>query len=285
MQAAGAATAQTRLSHRAPDAPESGVIGFISNFESCPPACIDCDGWPNVCGLLVSSPPAHSGTNSVRLDGFALTDIIRPVGYIGGKFIITAWTYIQSSTAGDAYFIAFNTYDPGATCYEWALQVKFDSLFDTVSNDAGGFITAPMLPLIREQWVRYTAIVDLGADRYWDYYGSVPLTSEYGGMPLGWTSNNAFMGTCHSPLPTIAAVNLFTNGADGQLFDDVSVLCYADMSTASGIGTLDIFDFLAFQDRFIAGDITADCDISTGHGVLDLFDVLCFREAFLSGCG
>ena len=54
--------------------------------------------------------------------------------------------------------------------------------------------------------------------------------------------------------------------------------CYADCDQST---TLDIFDFLCFQDLFAAGDPTADCD---GNTILDVFDFLCFQDAFATGC-
>ncbi|MFG0284939.1 MAG: choice-of-anchor tandem repeat NxxGxxAF-containing protein [Phycisphaerales bacterium JB039] len=54
--------------------------------------------------------------------------------------------------------------------------------------------------------------------------------------------------------------------------------CAAD---CDGSGTLDIFDFLCFQNLFALGDPAADCD---GSGVLDIFDFLCFQNAFGAGC-
>ncbi|MEQ8316087.1 MAG: GC-type dockerin domain-anchored protein [Phycisphaerales bacterium] len=55
--------------------------------------------------------------------------------------------------------------------------------------------------------------------------------------------------------------------------------CFADFD---GSGGLDIFDFLAFQNAFDAGDLAADCD---GDGSLTIFDFLCFQNAFDAGCG
>jgi hypothetical protein len=55
-------------------------------------------------------------------------------------------------------------------------------------------------------------------------------------------------------------------------------LCYAD---CDGNETLDVFDFLCFQDAFVQGDPYADCD---GNTVLDVFDFLCFQDAFVVGC-
>ncbi|MEQ8844323.1 MAG: GC-type dockerin domain-anchored protein [Phycisphaerales bacterium] len=54
--------------------------------------------------------------------------------------------------------------------------------------------------------------------------------------------------------------------------------CRADMD---GDGSLTIFDFLAFQNRFDAGDLAADFD---GDGSLTIFDFLSFQNEFDAGC-
>jgi hypothetical protein len=54
--------------------------------------------------------------------------------------------------------------------------------------------------------------------------------------------------------------------------------CYADCDLNQ---VFDIFDFLCFQDAFVAMDPYADCD---GNSVFDVFDFLCFQDAFVNGC-
>ncbi|MFI4883284.1 MAG: GC-type dockerin domain-anchored protein, partial [Phycisphaerales bacterium JB064] len=54
--------------------------------------------------------------------------------------------------------------------------------------------------------------------------------------------------------------------------------CIADID---GDGSLTIFDFLAFQNAFDAGDAIADFD---GDGSLTIFDFLAFQNAFDAGC-
>ena len=55
--------------------------------------------------------------------------------------------------------------------------------------------------------------------------------------------------------------------------------CYPD---CDGSGTLDIFDFLCFQNSFVLGEPYAcDCDPDPA---CDIFDFLCFQNAFVSGC-
>ena len=54
--------------------------------------------------------------------------------------------------------------------------------------------------------------------------------------------------------------------------------CRADID---GDGQLTIFDFLAFQNLFAAGDLRADFD---GDGQLTIFDFLQFQNEFAEGC-
>ncbi len=75
-------------------------------------------------------------------------------------------------------------------------------------------------------------------------------------------------------------------GADDAFLARFSIeSCFPDCTQASGVGVLDIFDFLCFQNSFVNGETYAcDCDTSTGVGVCDVFDFLCFQNAFVSGC-
>jgi hypothetical protein len=54
--------------------------------------------------------------------------------------------------------------------------------------------------------------------------------------------------------------------------------CPADLD---GDGELTFFDFLAFQNLFVAGDLRADFAFD---GRLDVFDFLEFQEQFRIGC-
>ena len=67
--------------------------------------------------------------------------------------------------------------------------------------------------------------------------------------------------------------------------DECESTCYADCDQTTGIGGLDIMDFVCFQTRFVSRDPYAcDCDTSTGPSVCDIFDFLCFQNAFVAGC-
>ena len=61
--------------------------------------------------------------------------------------------------------------------------------------------------------------------------------------------------------------------------------CYADCDQSTGVGVLDLIDFICFQSSFVKGEPYAcDCDTSTGPLVCDLIDFICFQGAFVSGC-
>jgi hypothetical protein len=72
-------------------------------------------------------------------------------------------------------------------------------------------------------------------------------------------------------LPTQALRTEFTFTVGGTV-------CYPDCDENE---TLDFFDFLCFQNAFLAQDPYADCD---QNGVFDFFDFLCFQNEFLAGC-
>ncbi len=105
------------------------------------------------------------------------------------------------------------------------------------------------------------------------------------GLPFGpadWTG--AYQWTLS--VPAGGQVQVFSSyGVNTDAVMGGPPPCYADCDTSTGVGVLDIFDFLCFGNRFSAGDPYAcDCDTSTGLGVCDIFDFLCFGNAFNAGC-
>ncbi|MEQ8316586.1 MAG: GC-type dockerin domain-anchored protein [Phycisphaerales bacterium] len=87
------------------------------------------------------------------------------------------------------------------------------------------------------------------------------------------------------PPPSTASASFWDIGTDGDLLLVQSLLfaagdtgCRADFD---GDGQLTIFDFLAFQNAFDAGDPLADFD---GDGSLTIFDFLAFQNEFDAGC-
>jgi hypothetical protein len=75
---------------------------------------------------------------------------------------------------------------------------------------------------------------------------------------------------------SFGGANLGMNDAFLAYF--ASGLCYPD---CDGSGMLDVFDFLCFQNVFLAADPYADCD---GDGMLSFQDFVYFQTEFLAGC-
>ena len=119
------------------------------------------------------------------------------------------------------------------------------------------------------------------------YWVRVAPSSPPGGCMM-WTSPPVSTGA-PTGIATNAGYNF--NGSSSSFWNKYEVQgtpassCYADCDTSTGIGVLDIFDFLCFGNRFSANDPYAcDCDTSTGVGVCDIFDFLCFGNEFNAGC-
>lgn len=106
------------------------------------------------------------------------------------------------------------------------------------------------------------------------------LVASFDSLPLPQT----FAGFVSKvPIARVVITPLGNNdGLNGM--DDVQVgidppACTADVNCD---GSLDILDFVEFQQRFLAADPVADCD---GNGQFNILDFVCFQAAFLAGCG
>jgi len=121
------------------------------------------------------------------------------------------------------------------------------------------------------------SIVDFlarGGDQY--PFNGAPFTT------IGISYQAALREYIETGLGGVITAEDYPVGGEGRIvIGDTVFVCYADCSVASGVGVLDIFDFLCFQDSFVAGNAYADCD---GNTVLDIFDFLCFQDAFVIGC-
>ena len=61
--------------------------------------------------------------------------------------------------------------------------------------------------------------------------------------------------------------------------------CYADLDQTTGVGVLDLLDFLRFQHLYFLNDpLACQVDRSTGPNHCDIFDFLAFQTEFVSGC-
>ena len=83
---------------------------------------------------------------------------------------------------------------------------------------------------------------------------------------------------CSKFLETVT-FDLYPLQEDALLARFGQAACYADCDPN---GVLDIFDFLCFQNSFVAGEPYA-CDCNPDPAC-DIFDFPCFQTAFVGGC-
>jgi choice-of-anchor B domain-containing protein len=101
------------------------------------------------------------------------------------------------------------------------------------------------------------------------WFDTYPLNDNYG-FDGAWTA-----------YPFLPSGTVIVNDRANGLFA-VDVIgdesCPADFN---GDGNLNILDFIAFQNAFIAADPKADCD---ANATLDILDFICFQGVFQAGC-
>jgi hypothetical protein len=106
----------------------------------------------------------------------------------------------------------------------------------------------------------------------------VTLASAQG---VGTAHGNAYFDDILADEPSVFTVGSQTgdgNVAGLVIFDS---RCAPDCDQSTGVGILDVFDFLCFQDAFVSMRPYADCD---ENGAFDVFDFLCFQDQFTLGC-
>ena len=182
----------------------------------------------------------------------------------GARLIMLAtWTDLQTADSWNAdlvYYSAAGTQVTGTipdpafqglalnTWYRWTTEFDFDTnaitLISIENIDTGDVFTHEPV----------------------DFY----LNGGMAGGLLPPTAVRMFAGSGTIPGNTVAF--------DNVVVEQISKTCYPD---CTGEGTLDIFDFLCFQDAFVQMDPYADC---TGEGTFDIFDFLCFQDEFVIGC-
>lgn len=102
------------------------------------------------------------------------------------------------------------------------------------------------------------------------------LVAAYNGSGGGTGIDIASVG-----LAEVRYVRISARAGQKADIDAVAVVRPACEADIDGNGVLDAFDFIAFQNLFVAGDGRADCD---GDGMLGFFDFLCFLNRFTEGC-
>ncbi len=233
-------------------------VGLVSDFQTG-----TTQGWTS--GTVNPNPP------TVLLGGHGPGDHVLEVVSTGGfgpggrlvTFNVQQWTgdYLAAGVAS----VSMDLNNVGTTDLDIRLAVT--GAGGPYSTNASVFLVAG------SGWTSF--VFPVGIDDW---------------TPVGGTSLNATLiavsafRILNSSAPAFAAVI----EAGDLLVDNITAegqACYPDCDTSTGVGTLDLFDFLCFQNSFVNGEVYAcDCDTSTGPLVCDLFDFLCFQNAFVGGC-
>ncbi len=194
-----------------------------------------------------------------------------------------------ASLAG-ATFLDPNACTPNAAVHTLQIHGTNDSVINYTGGCIGGTGCYPGAVTTAETWANYNACSltpDLTAPPI-DLDASIPgaetTVARYnrdcaaGGSAELWT----IQGGAHSPTLSADFSRLVVEWLYAHPKPEN---CYADCDPSTGVGVLDIFDFLCFQNSFVAADPYAcDCDTSTGPATCDIFDFLCFQNAFVAGC-
>jgi len=253
----GARTAQYRLTFEATWSSATHPIAFPSN--------------PHFSGLIGGT---HNGSVVFWEEGALASPGIKSMAETGSKSLLRS--EVQSAIQnGDAFAVISGGgigLSPGSVSVEFTADSRYPlvSVVSMIAPSPDWFVGTMSEPLIENgRWIPMVDVEgdpwDAGTDSGQSY--SSPNQATVPPVPIFNLSN-------HSPFAGTPALGSF-------VFELLSLDCYADCDQSTGLGELDIFDFLCFQDRFVAGDPGADCD---GSSVLDIFDFLCFQDAFVAGC-
>ncbi len=225
--------------------------------------------------LIIGNMPGNDGTMSAQLQGGRIKGMAFTMPAGGGDYTL------------DNVILRLNITSLGVT--------PLVRIFDDVSGfPTNSLITLdnPPITTTGNQSLTFTApsaFILADGVKYWIVVYNVGATSmdwrasSPSQIPTGLAMHSgSLFSTNTGPNPPTGASSIINsyevNGTAGGG-------CYADCDTSTGVGVLDIFDFLCFGNRFNVGDPYAcDCDTSTGPLVCDIFDFLCFGNAFNAGC-
>ncbi len=194
-----------------------GQTSLDENFDSynlgdiCPQS--DWEGWDNnpaVCAV-VSDEQANSGSNSIKLLGTVSPgdDTVHRFTNDGGRFTLTAMTFVPDNMTGRGWIIGLNQY---LTPNNWSFQYQFSGTTNLVQDSFAG----PSVPLIKGRWVEFRAEVDIDADTAEYYYDDQLINSK------SWVNGESGGG-----LPQLRCLDLYGdepgNGTDGFYLDDIKL--------------------------------------------------------------
>jgi hypothetical protein len=157
----------------------------------------------------VSDAYAYSAPYSDEIS--AASDNVHEYTITEGTFDFTAWQYIPSDFVGASYFILLSDYlDGQGTANTWALQIGFNSYYNTVISEFDGV----SCPLVKGQWVQLKTSVNLTSDWFQFFYNGDLLIEK------AWSST--VQNTGGGPL-VLSAVDLWGNNSSPVYYDNLTI--------------------------------------------------------------
>ena len=137
--------------------------------------------------------------------------------------------------------------------------------------------TSPVHPV----WLE-TGRVDIAPPATWPDFGDV-ITPVAGARAIGEFERSGAPAVIesHNGRVLVFGVDWDDWGPAVQMGRDTTYYLTGCLPDFDDSGALDLFDFLAYQNTFAAGDMRADLDKNRR---LDIFDFLIFQTAFALGC-
>ena len=222
----------------------------------------ECDGSNTVGAGVVYDPPLWLYEDVFFTDSVLLTEagIIADVDFTLHDNFRIGTTTVRLSHEGVTVTLIDKPGDPGN------LDGFVNLGYDITLDDEGA---GPNIETVGEDCCNFDHIVSPPA-----YKPSEPL-SAFDGLPREGVWTMEFIGGYPQVFdPTLVSWSVLVTDEAAE----PGVCCIADFN---GDGALDILDFVAFQNAFVGGEPSADCDES---GTLNILDFVCFQGLFVAGC-
>jgi hypothetical protein len=201
--------------------------GYITTFDSFSAgqqlsATDGWQGWDNVASVAgtIVTLNSYSGTNAMSI-GSGYTDAVRTFSNAdSGVWSFSARQFLASGQSGSTYVILMNTYQNNGAHASgmWSGQLNFDLGSGVVRDDYRGGSVA----IAFDQWALITMSIDLTNNTLSQYYNGTLIAS------------GAWKTAADSAL-NIAALDLFTEGGNTALYDDISLTGPTDIPSPGAL--------------------------------------------------
>ena len=211
--------------------------------------------------VIISNHPGNDGTQTAGINDASRT---KGMGFTmpgGSDLTLDAITMRLDISSADVTPLVEIYSDAGGVPGAMLTTLVNPASFDLGIND---HVFTPDGSFTLEGGETYWIVASSSLGTY-DWKASSPAETP--------TGSATHLGATFGAYPPSATSSILTT-----YFIEASSACRADLD---GDGQLTIFDFLAFQNLFDAGDPTADFD---GDGSLTIFDFLAFQNEFDAGC-